>query len=330
MSEPCKTCQPMPACVEDVERYSLQEDNYLFVLNCPPGYDCSRLGTVYMQCCDGTELLVHLSESLLAVERAKIIQAMLEECARRLSFCPPYNPDPPSGPTTDNPNDPTRRTAIVASYNAPQEATIQCPGGGATFTYTVPAGQFIAFTQEQANKRAKQFALEYAQAHFMCLSPLAGAFCEGDAVDVALHVFGPTLGNSHNWTVTSGALPDGLALESGWLPGTTARITGTATTAGTFVFTIRAVGVDNLYAERTFTLCVIGISPAAFPDATQDTAYSQTLSATGCAVPPLSWQLVAGALPTGLFLNEETGEISGTPTVAGDYNFTIQLQTEAT
>jgi hypothetical protein len=321
----------MPACVEDVERYSLQEDNYLFVLNCPPGYDCGQIGTIFMTCCDGTELLVQLSETLLAVERQKIIQAMMEECARRMAFCSPYNPDPPNGPgTPSDPNDPTNpNVAFVMSYNAPQSATIQCPGGG-SFTYTVPAGKFIASTQAQADTRARQYALQYAQQHAMCLTNLSGSTCEGSAVNAKLFVYGPALGNAHCWSVVSGTLPDGLVLETGWLPGTQTQLTGTATTAGSFTFTVRATGNDNLYVDRTFTVCVIALDPASLSDATIGQPYSETLIATGCAAPPLSWQIVSGTLPDGVFLNEETGEISGTPTETGDFPFTIRLQTEAT
>jgi hypothetical protein len=44
-----------------------------------------------------------------------------------------------------------------------------------------------------------------------------------------------------------------------------------------------------------------------------NTAYSQTLGATGGTV-PYSWQLTSGMFPNGLMLNASTGLISGTPT----------------
>ena len=58
-------------------------------------------------------------------------------------------------------------------------------------------------------------------------------------------------------------------------------------------------------------------------NATRDTVYSQSLSTTN-SQGTVSYAITSGALPTGLSLNTSTGEISGTPTVAGSYNFTVQ------
>jgi Putative Ig domain len=54
------------------------------------------------------------------------------------------------------------------------------------------------------------------------------------------------------------------------------------------------------------------------------TAYSQTLAATG-GTTPYTWTLSSGNLPAGLSLNSSTGVISGTPTTAQTYNFTVQV-----
>lgn len=49
-------------------------------------------------------------------------------------------------------------------------------------------------------------------------------------------------------------------------------------------------------------------------------AYSQSVSATGTGI---TYSVTSGALPTGLSLNSSSGLISGTPTVADTFNFTI-------
>jgi hypothetical protein len=56
--------------------------------------------------------------------------------------------------------------------------------------------------------------------------------------------------------------------------------------------------------------------------------YSETLQASG-GVQPYTWSQTAGTLPPGLSLDGNTGVISGTPTTAGSYGFTIQVQDAA-
>jgi hypothetical protein len=61
-------------------------------------------------------------------------------------------------------------------------------------------------------------------------------------------------------------------------------------------------------------------SPATLAGGTAGVAYNQTLTATGAT--PITWERTAGALPTGLTLST-AGVISGTPTAAGTFTFTV-------
>lgn len=57
------------------------------------------------------------------------------------------------------------------------------------------------------------------------------------------------------------------------------------------------------------------------PDGVEGEAYSSRLTAKGTA--PITWSIVSGVLPEGLSLNENTGEISGTPVGEGTEVFTV-------
>ena len=63
------------------------------------------------------------------------------------------------------------------------------------------------------------------------------------------------------------------------------------------------------------------ITTTTLPGGTVDRAYNATLAATGDA--PITWAVTTGTLPTGLTLNPATGAITGTPTTAGTFAFTV-------
>jgi chitinase len=127
------------------------------------------------------------------------------------------------------------------------------------------------------------------------------------------------------WNVIAGALPAGLALGP-----STGIISGTPSSAGTFPFTLQ-IGNSAGIATRPFSLTVstppVITSASALPPANLGTSYSQTLTATGSA--PITWNLTAGTLPAGLILGPSTGIISGTPSSAGTFTFTLMVTNPA-
>ena len=122
------------------------------------------------------------------------------------------------------------------------------------------------------------------------------------------------------YTVSTGTLPSGLTLNS-----TTGVITGTPTTAGNYNFTVTATGSGGATGSQSYAVTVaapITITPATLPAGTVGTAYIQTITANG-GIAPFTYTVSIGTLPSGLTLNSTTGMISGTPTTAGNYNFTV-------
>ena len=128
----------------------------------------------------------------------------------------------------------------------------------------------------------------------------------------------------YTFTVSSGTLPTGLTLDP-----VTGEITGTPTTIGTFNFTITATDTDSCFGSQAYTVAiaaagcpVITLSPITLPSGRIGTAYSQTVTASG-GMEPYTFAVTNGSLPPGLSLDSATGEITGTPTTAGIFSFTI-------
>jgi len=65
----------------------------------------------------------------------------------------------------------------------------------------------------------------------------------------------------------------------------------------------------------------INITTTALPNGAVGTLYSATFAASGLS--RITWSITAGALPGGLRLNASRGVITGTPTAAGTFNFTV-------
>ncbi len=65
--------------------------------------------------------------------------------------------------------------------------------------------------------------------------------------------------------------------------------------------------------------------PTSLPNGSAGTAYSQTITATG-GTPPYLYFKTGGSIPPGLSLAYDTGVVSGTPTTAGPYSFTVTAQ----
>ncbi|MCI0514274.1 putative Ig domain-containing protein [candidate division KSB1 bacterium] len=131
----------------------------------------------------------------------------------------------------------------------------------------------------------------------------------------------------YTWSVLAGNLPTGISLHA-----TTGILSGTTMTSGSnsITFQVRDSGTPTQEATRELTLKIntrppLQITTAELAKGTLETPYTAQLAATG-GLSPYVWSLKTGNLPPGLTLETNTGQITGQPTTAGTFEFTVQVK----
>jgi hypothetical protein len=130
----------------------------------------------------------------------------------------------------------------------------------------------------------------------------------------------------YSWSITSGILPPGLSINS-----STGAIGGTPTTAGTYAFTVIVADstspsgqTASLGVAITITSPSLSAISCSLGPGTVGLPYSGNCFVSSGGTQPDAWS-ASGNVPPGLFVNASTGAISGTPTTAGTYTFTLTV-----
>ena len=187
------------------------------------------------------------------------------------------------------------------------------PTTAGTFTGTVTASNGVAPDSQQA------FSITIAAAP---VAPtITSAAPGGGTVGIAYsHTYTADGDPTITYTLTSGALPDGLTLSSAGV------LSGEPTTAGTFTGTVTASNGVAPDSQQAFSITIAAapvaptITSAAPGGGTVGIAYSHTYTADGD--PTITYTLTSGALPDGLTLSS-AGVLSGEPTTAGTFTGTV-------
>lgn len=131
-----------------------------------------------------------------------------------------------------------------------------------------------------------------------------------------------------NWDFYNNTiLPEGLSLISSQ---SIAVISGSPRVSGTYTFELSATNsVSSDHKEFTIRITDSLEAPVITTNALNpgivNSNYTATLSATGSS--PITWSISNGSLPTGINLIGNT--LSGIPTTAGTYNFTVTATNNA-
>ena len=198
----------------------------------------------------------------------------------------------------------------------------------ATYTFTVRA------TANADNSRISDRTFTFVQISFLpswvTTAGSLGTFTDASR-NISIPVSATVVDGTLSYSVVAGALPAGLTIGAA-----TGIISGTAiavATQTTSSFTLRTSANNDAYriADRNFTItldaAIISWTTSTLPTVIVNSPYSTTVVATPSSG-SVSYNVVAGSLPTGLSLNSSNGAITGTTTVAiGDYPVTIRATT---
>ncbi len=138
---------------------------------------------------------------------------------------------------------------------------------------------------------------------------------------------------TYSWSFTGTALPwlSGVSYANGSGNRINMRVTlsGTPTAAGTYTLSATLSALGHTPVTTSYTIVVtagpLQINTVALVSGNVGSAYSATVVAQGGVTPHVWSHTGLNAAGLNLTINASTGEITGTPTIAGTYNVTVTV-----
>jgi hypothetical protein len=182
---------------------------------------------------------------------------------------------------------------------------------------------FVARAQSGSPVASQQFTLTVRQP-MSVTSPFGPTVRPTAEVGLRFRATPTATGGSgkYEWSVESGALPAGLALDKA-----TGAVSGTPQAAGRSNFVLVATDDEGRVATAASSLGVaarLAVKTSKLKPATVGSAYRAKLATAG-GVKPVKWTL-HGKLPAGVRFSPKLGTLAGTPKKAGTYKVTVEAR----
>lgn len=200
----------------------------------------------------------------------------------------------------------------------------------------VPVSIYAVSHDEAGNESDASAVVEFKLDVVPPVVPTVTSPTQGSTVNTAFPIFTGTAEPASRMTVVLDSLTYGVGAvdnqgswsisggNAGALDGAQASPPEGGLTAGAHSFVVISqdpAGNQSTTATITFNVVLLVVTPTTLSDGVVASAYSATISATGC-VGPCTFAVTAGALPAGITLSS-SGELSGAPTAGGSFDFTV-------